>query len=472
MNTSLRWAIAIALAWSVCALMPDAVHGQQVKRSRNGRVAAPARQVSQQPTEAATGGADVAEPPFQDDPEPSAAADEALSEPPLRPDLVERTPELIREEALAEIPSVSETASPFLQFGQFNFGYSWQYADTDHIYDGTERQFAAEAAAQVRTINSTHTATFEMGLCERTALVYELPFQYNSRRQQTGPISGGRINGYFVTDTGDVADSRLLLRKWLYDDGECVPFFNQPGNVALAVGVKLPTGRDDKSTFFNGGDGGNDYFHDFSVQTGTGSTDLVLAGAMYLDMGKLVPFAGFNWTITPADNNGVLAFHPQIADPNTTVVNSVPDAITWTVGFRYDLGRALAEHMYGGSSCCDGCGSCNSGGCGELPRRKAWSPCCADRCAPARDAMWTIDKLRASFAIQGSHSPENDIFGDSTGFRRAFDAIFLEPGISYDLGSNCTLFASVPLTVYRDLYTNPGTFPDTQFNFGMSFNVR
>ncbi|RIK82126.1 MAG: hypothetical protein DCC68_07295 [Planctomycetota bacterium] len=474
MKVSLRWATAVALAWGACSFAPDAVHAQRRSTPRGGiLVDAAAMVASQQPTEATAGDLQPQAAPFVEEPPASPSDVEGLTEPPLRPDIAERSAETIREEALAEIPSVSQTASPFLQFGQFNFGYSWQYADTDHIYDGTERQFAAEAAAQVRAINGTHTATFEMGLCERTTLVYELPFQYNSRRQQAGPISGGRINGYFVTDTGDVADSRVYLRKWLYDEGEYVPFFNRPGNVSLAAGVKLPTGRDDKSTFFNGGDGGRDYFHDFSVQTGTGSTDIVLAGAMYLDMGKFVPYAGFNWLITPADNTGVLAFHPQIADPNTTVVNSVPDAITWTVGFRYDLGRAIAEHWFGGGSCCGSCNDCvDCAGCGELPRRQAWSPCCEDRCGPARDAMWTIDRLRASFAVQGSHTPENDIFGHSTGFRRAFDAIFLEPGISYDLGSNCTIFASVPLAVYRDLYTNAGTFPDTQFNFGMSFNVR
>jgi len=475
MNASLRWASALAVVCGCAAIVATPAMAQRIMRQ--GRGVPPAQYIYHQPADAEGG---IAEPPVAEPPtaEPSTRSAqpsdvEGLSEPPLRPDLAQtpqESAEQARMENLAEIPSVSETASPFLQFGQFNFGYSWSYADTDHIYDGKERQFAAEQAAQVRAINNTHTATFEMGLCDRWALVYELPFQYNSRRQQAGPISGGRINGYFVTDAGDVADSRVLLRKWLLDQDEVMPFVNRPGNISLAFGAKLPTGRDDAKTFFNGGDGGRDYFHDFSVQTGTGSTDIVLAGAMYLDMDKFIPYAGFNWLITPADNTGVLAFHPQIADPNTTIVNSVPDALTWTVGFRYDIGRWMAEQYYGVDDCCGGCGGC----CGqcevELPNRKAWNPCC--NCAPERDAMWTIRKLRMSFAVQGSHTPEQDVIGNSTGFRRAFNAIFLEPGMSYDLSSNCTLFASVPLTVYRDLYTNAGTFPHTQLNFGLSFNLR
>jgi hypothetical protein len=95
------------------------------------------------------------------------------------------------------------------------------------------------------------------------------------------------------------------------------------------LGVKLPTGREDITTFFNGGDGGREYFHDVSVQTGTGSTDIFLSGALYFEMGYFIPYAGFNWTITPQDDNNVLAFHPQIADPNTTIVNSVFDSISW-----------------------------------------------------------------------------------------------------------------------------------------------
>lgn len=388
---------------------------------------------------------------------------EPLVEPPLRP----RAGSPEAADATAEDRPTQETvdfatsgqpvSSPFLQFGQINVGYSWAYSDTSHIYAGTERQRAAEQAAQVRVINSTHNLAFEMGLCDREAIVVEMPFQYNSRRQQTGPISGGRINGYFVTDTGDLADMKVYWRKWLYDQDECVPLFCQPGNVSVAAGVKLPTGREDKYTFFNGGDGGRDYFHDISVQTGTGSTDIYLAASGYLDMGYLFPFAGVNWLITPDETNGVLAFHPQIADPNTTIVNSVTDAITWTVGFRYDLGRALVDGRCGcNKECCPNYG-------------KACDPCC---CGQTRQRTFTLDKLRVSFALQGSHVPENDIFNGSTGFRRAYDALFLEPGLQYDLGANSTFFASVPLTVYRDLKTEAGTFPHTQLIVGMNFNIR
>jgi hypothetical protein len=380
----------------------------------------------------------------QDQPE------ESLQEPPLRPGTPTPAEGAMEGEAAGVIPEVQPTASPFLQWGELNVGYSWSYADTDHIYLGQERLRMDEAVAQVRAINNTHTVSFEMGLCDRWSIVYELPFQYNSRRQQAGPISGGRVDGYFVTDTGDIADSRLYLRKWLRDE-----YDGEGGNISVAAGVKLPTGREDKATFFED----QFYFHDVSVQTGTGSTDIYLAAAGYLNYGYLIPYAGFNWTITPDEENGVLAFHPQIADPATTVTNSVFDSFSWTVGFRYDIGKAIVTGQLNEPCCCcetpiEHCPRCN--------------PCTGCEYEP----MWTLDKLKLTFSLDGSHVPSDDIFGDSPGFRRPFDALFVSPGLHYDLSSNCTLFANVPITVYRNLHGTPGTFPHTQLNFGASFNVR
>jgi hypothetical protein len=382
---------------------------------------------------------------------------EELQEPPLRPGtrapMMEGDQGPVSEGGAAIVPEAQLTASPFLQWGQINVGYSWSYADTDHIYLGKERLFMDEQVAQVRAINNTHTVAFEMGMCERWSLVYELPFQYNSRRQQAGPISGNRIDGYFVTDTGDVADSRLFLRKWLYDAGEYVHLFNRPGNVAVAAGVKLPTGREDKSTFFED----QFYFHDVSVQTGTGSTDIYLAAAGYLEMGYLVPYAGFNWTLTPDEESGVLAFHPQIADPATTLTNSIFDSFSWTVGFRYDIGKALLTGQL--NDCCNQC---------PIEPRMICDPCTG--CA--RESLWSLERLKFTFSLDGSHVPSEDVFGDNPGFRRPFDALFVTTGFTYDLGSNCSVFANVPITVYRNLHGVPGTFPHTQLNVGAAFNIR
>lgn len=378
-----------------------------------------------------------------------------LPEPPLRPGT--RAPAEREEgavsDSVAAIPEVQQTASPFLQWGELNVGYSWSYTDTDHIYLGQERLLVAEQVAQVRSITSAHTVAFEMGLCDRWSIVYELPFQSNSRRQQAAPLSGGRISGYFVTDVGDVADSRLYLRKWLLEPDECVPLFCRRGNVSVAAGAKLPTGRDDKSTFFED----QFYFHDVSIQTGTGSTDIFLAAAGYLEMGYLIPYAGFNWIITPDEESGVLAFHPQMADPATTITNSIFDSFSWTVGFRYDVGKALVTGQL--NDCCNE----------PIEPRRFCDPCTG--CC--RESLWSLDRLKFTFSLDGSHVPSEDVFGDSPGFRRPFDALFVTPGLHYDLGSNCTLFANVPITVYRNIHgTNPGTFPHTLLNFGAAFNVR
>jgi hypothetical protein len=240
-----------------------------------------------------------AEQPAESEPsEPPAKSDaEGLEEPSLKPGdgpVESAQPQRIAPQTQIDLPEpamcptdelpitkgdsifpsdLEPAASPFLQSGQLSVGYGRNYSDTDHIYFGEDRLRDAERAAQVEAINNAHT-------CDLWSFVYYLPFQVNSRSQQTGPISGGRISGLLVTDTGEIADSRLILRRWLLDAEEYLPFVHRPGNVSLGVGIKVPTGREDKSTFFDSGDGGNEYFHDVSVQTGTGSTDLFLSGAM------------------------------------------------------------------------------------------------------------------------------------------------------------------------------------------------
>ena len=249
----------------------------------------------------------------------------------------------------------------------------------------------------------------------------EIPFQVNERTLDGGAASGGLVTGPIEQTSAGLADLRALLRYWL------LPADLIPGNLGLDAGFKAPTGEE---ALHNGGG----FAHDVSVQTGTGSWDAMFGLHGFLRLGPFVPHASVRYLMTPQEKNGTPAFHAQLIDSNTDVENSVPDQVSWRVGTWLDAGRLLRERF-------------------------------------TEEEVGLADRLRLALEVAGSHVLKRDLIGGSDGFRRAFDAVFLEPGLEWGVSERFSIYASVPFTVYRYLSTEPGTFPEVQVNVGMAFAI-
>ena len=179
---------------------------------------------------------------------------------------------------------------------------------------------------------------------------------------------------------------------------------------------------------------GERFNNDAAIQPGTGSWDAIFGAGLYLHFWPVIPFANGRYLLTPQEDNGVQAFSAQVVDPNTTVVNSVSDQAFWQVGLAFEAGRTLREQL-------------------------------------RKEPITILDGFNISLALAGTHSPKHDLIGGSGGFRRATDALFIEPGIQWQLTDTFGFYINVPVTVYRYFSKGVGTFPDVELTVGMSFAI-
>lgn len=307
------------------------------------------------------------------------------------------------------------SGGPFLEPGQMIFSYQWNYSYADRIFLGTDHLPAMDAAVDLVSIQNEHVVGMEIGIAERLSFVYELPFQYNNRSLDVEAISGGALTGRLRQKNGGVADSRMYLRYWL----SCC----EDHNVSVYAGVKVPTGNEDSGDDYQG----RFLYDDISIQTGTGSWDPLLGFFAYRRTGYWTWFGSFNYRISPESRTDALALDPLLMDPNSTIRNSVPDQLSADIGFNWAMGDWLANERC----------SCNP----------------------------FLTKLTATFAVIEAAVPEHDLFNDSEGYRRAFNALFLRPGFIWTPKHDVSIYGNFPITVHRDL-TVPGSFPDVTFSFG------
>ncbi len=307
-----------------------------------------------------------------------------------------------------------QETSGFLAPGKLIVSYQWNFADAEHIYLRDDNLPDADQAVALTSIQNEHVLGFELGLAERLSFVYELPFLYNNRSLNVDPISS-YLTGRLIQKNGGLADSRMYLRYWL---GEC-----EDHNVSLLAGVKVPTGYEASGYDYQG----TFLYDDVSIQTGTGSWDPLLGIFFYRRTGYWTWFGSFNYRLSPASTTRALALDPLLADPNSTVLNSVPDQFNGDLGFTWAIGQWMADE----------------GGC----------------CSPA------VTGLALNFAVVEAAVPKHDIINDSDGYRRAFNALFLRPGFLWTPKADVSIYGNFPVTVDRNLLV-PGSFPEISFSFG------
>lgn len=317
--------------------------------------------------------------------------------------------------------SSEEAGSGFLQPGKLISTYQFNYSDANRIFLGSTNLVAADQDVALASVQNEHVLGFELGIRERTSFIYELPFQYNNRSLNVAPLTGGALTGRLVQKNGGIADSRAYFRRWLLPETD--------RNIGLYAGIKAPTGNPSSGDFYQG----RFLFDDISIQTGTGSWDPIFGFTTYRRLEYVTFFTGFNYRITPKGLTSALALDPLLADPNSTIRNSVADQMSGDIGFNFNFGQFLTDR-----NCC---------------------LCCY------KDKL---NGLVTSFAVLGAGVPVHDMIGSDAGYRRAFNAVFVRPGVTWTPKQDMTLFFNLPITVHRDLAV-PGSFADVQFSSGLSY---
>ncbi|WP_345266415.1 hypothetical protein [Nibrella viscosa] len=286
---------------------------------------------------------------------------------------------------------------------QINMGYRY-FKSFRHFRGDKEEHERLEQNTEV--INLSHAVDLGISYLATTRLSFSvnLPIQYNDRsslyEHYGNSVTANPEQKRFHTGSQGIGDMRISASYWLVN-----PYKLPKANVALGLGVKLPTGNYAVTDDFHKLDKEKrDYVVnkpvDQSIQLGDGGVGASLEAQGYVQVGKhsTVYFNGF-YLFNPRETNGV------IRNPEATTIDlvtgsfSVADQFAARVGFSQSVsaipGLAL---MLGGR-------------------------------------------------VEGV--PAYDVFGGSKGFRRPGYIISVEPGVAYMKGKYSAAL-TVPIALYRN----------------------
>jgi hypothetical protein len=219
------------------------------------------------------------------------------------------------------------------------------------------------------TLNVAYAAT------TRLNFAVWVPLFANDFDVRRSPPGGGDRVWVPISASG-LGDINLQGRYWVLDPNGR---HGASHNIGLSLGVKLPTGKSDRSA---------DYFGrqvpvDVSIQTGDGHWGLLGTLYAFQNVGSGTLFATGTYLSVPGDTTEVPTFFGSLRNPNNTTFNSAADQ------FSVQLGGSVTL----------------------IPK-------------------WLIPSL--AYRIEGV--PISDLFGASDGFRRPGVIGFVEPGLNFVFG--------------------------------------
>jgi hypothetical protein len=311
---------------------------------------------------------------------------------------------LIRQNA----PVLGASTNLYQRPGEWQIGISGRALESDTHYRTDERQVERETRGTF-VINRQHavdlSATY--AFTKQLSAAVGIPFTSASWSipTPTSPEAGPRAQ----QDARGIGDITVAGRYWLGRTERCVN-----GNVAIGLGVKLPTGEYAAQDRYPDRTGENNLLRyvDQSVQPGDGGWGLVADVQGFRRMGiRNQIFASASYLSNPRDTNGtpsltVARLPPGAAPPagSDRIVNSVPD--------QY-LVRAGAARML-------------------TPRIS----------------------IMGAYRLEGQR--RYDLIGGSHGFRRPGVAMFAEPGVSLATRQG-TVWLAVPIAFYVNRKPDPYT---------------
>ncbi|HET8736368.1 MAG TPA: hypothetical protein VFM69_07200 [Pricia sp.] len=313
--------------------------------------------------------------------------------------------------------------------GDIQVGVNYRYFKSFRHFKGVVEE-PDRVANNTEVINNSHAWDFFLtyGITERWYASMTLPMVINTR---SSLYEHGREERHTSFSRG-LADIRMGVGYWLF------PLENNPnGNIAVGLGLKIPTGNYNASDiFYNVGPEGAPQVRpvDQSIQPGDGGFGITLDFQVYR---KLVEdfylYAGGFYLINPRETNGIRTFRETLSPIlENEAIAAVPDQYSVRAGLSYTISNTLSTSL-----------------------------------GARFDAV-----------------PVEDLIGGNEGFRRPGNVLSVDPGISFTK-NNLTLNLNVPFAVRRErpqsvtdrqtevLTGEPrngdAAFADYLINFGISF---
>lgn len=313
--------------------------------------------------------------------------------------------------------------------GDLQVGMNYRYFKSFRHFRGTEEE-PDRVANNSEVINHSHAWDFFLtyGISDRFYTSITIPTVINAR---SSLYEHGREERNSSFSRG-LADIRAGIGYWLLD-----PIDNPEGNIAVGLGIKLPTGNYNATDiFYNVGPEGSPEVRpvDQSIQPGDGGFGLTLDFQFYQKVATgLFAYGGGFYLLNPRETNGIRTFRETLSPIlENEAVMAVPDQYSVRTGLSYSLSNVIS----------------------------------------------------ASLGARFDAVPVKDLIGGNEGFRRPGNVLSLEPGIAY-IHQNFTLNLNVPLALRRDrpqsvtdrqTEISTGTprngdaaFADYLINFGISY---
>jgi hypothetical protein len=316
-----------------------------------------------------------------------------------------------------------------LNSGDIQLGMNYRYFKSFRHFRGTEEE-PDRVANGNEVINHSHAWDFFLtyGISERLYASVTIPTVINSR---SSLYEHGREERYSSFSRG-LGDMRVGVGFWLFDLES-----HPKGNLALGLGLKLPTGNYNASDiFYNVGPEGSPEVRpvDQSIQPGDGGFGITIDFQLYQQLAdKLFLYAGGFYLINPRETNGIRTFRETLSPVLANeAIMAVPDQFSVRLGASYSIS----------------------------------------------------DRVSVSLGSRYDEVPVKDFIGGNEGFRRPGNVLSIDPGISF-MYQNLSMNLNVPFAVRRerpqsvtDMETEEMTgmprngdaaFADFVINFGIAY---
>ncbi len=299
------------------------------------------------------------------------------------------------------------SSNPYSQPGDTQVNVSTRtLRSTDHFNGDVEQVQRQTLNTYVVNIQRMVDVNISHVFTERFSMSAGVPFVASSWGipSPTSPTPGPRAN----EDSRGIGDVSVSGRLWVLPTQRF-----KSGNIAVGLGVKMPTGNAGYQDTYPDRNGNNNQLRyvDQSVQPGDGGWGLMMDVQGFKRVAHAQLFGSASYLVNPRDKNNTPSGSLNRLPPNTPVTivdtshNSVPDQ------FMVRLG-------------------------GAVPIRKTGF---------AASLAWRVEGL-----------PRYDLIGGSHGFRRPGVEMFIEPGFSYAKGRQVYSF-QLPIGYYRNRFPNPYT---------------
>lgn len=313
--------------------------------------------------------------------------------------------------------------------GDIQIGSNYRYFRSFRHFRGTEEE-PDRVANGSEVINHSHSWDFFLtyGITDRLYTSITIPTVINTR---SSLYEHGREERN-VTYSRGLADIRVGVGYWLFDLEK-----HQNGNLAVGLGLKLPTGNWNASDiFYNVGPEGGPQVRpvDQSIQPGDGGFGITVDFQFYQKIAeKLFAYGGGFYLINPRETNGTRTFRETLSPIlQNEAIMAVPD--------QYSIRAGVSQSF--------------------------------------------SNTISGSLGARYEGVPVKDLIGGNEGFRRPGNVLSIDPGIAF-MKDNFSLNLNVPFAVRRerpqsvtDLQTQEATgnpragdaaFADYLINVGVSF---